>query len=69
MALSLDIDSLTLLILSCLCPLNSKEEKILGKKAFIIDDRPCIIDLTGRGGPTSECYSLIASSLFHICVK
>lgn len=45
MAPSLDIDSLTLLILSCLCPLNSKEENILGKKVFIIDDRPCIIDL------------------------
>lgn len=69
MAPSLDIDSLTLLILSCLCPLNSKEENILGKKVFIIDDRPCIIDLTGRSGPTSECYGLIASSLFHICAK
>lgn len=61
-----DIDFLILFILFCLCLLNLKEENILGKKVFIIDDRLCIIDLIGRSGFISECYSLIVFSLFYI---
>lgn len=54
-------------ILSCLCPLNSKEENILGKKPFIIDDSSCIIDLTRRRGRGLPVGATRIQSDPHVC--